>query len=877
MSDTLARVRIKDFANTAQSAAQDDFLALDGETNGTRRISAEGYLKPLTLRVDALEGVGGNLNAYDFGTGTPTQEQLTVYAIGQIWPGYTDLSYNADNPAQSSFKDAGGNPHTAAEIFNATRVKNLSDDSIFMLTNTQDTEPKVFDWANTGKEVAENVKQLGEIYFSLSNLTKYNPGAILINTPKTLTKAAADYSNLVQFVQDNPSINKTLSEWQSYYEANGQCPYFALTEDGAGDYNLRLPVVKEYIKAVNPDDGAPAIKAALAGLPNHLHAFGRNSGDNSGSFVGTSKDKNYNFGSEKIIRSWNGSGGGGGPQQASGPYQGNMVTTLAQTDNSNEDGVYGASDTVTPAHITLYPWLYVFYNNTNPGNQPIPEELLPATSERLGGVKVGPGLNVTEDGTLSAIGAGGSTPVTALGQISTASLQTNNNYTASVSGGASITLPTPADTTIANKITVNLTVLSAANIDWGANANAALAEFAPGKYQIRLLWNNNSSAWTAEVLKETAASSSVKLLVRFNGSISDESASPLTLTPSRTVAQFPVYAEGQYGAQKLTCTGDSVDNYVTASGDNLSKLNLGTGDFTIRCWLTLASGYSYPVRIFYKDDNNQIALGNDRIHIRIGGNLLLNQGFSGVNTGDTAYITLTRQNGVLYFFVNGTLVTSQASTEEWNLSDWTQIFKGSNVGGNGHYGIQELIVKNTCDYIASFTVPTVPFVLADNGVSDLHDDKKENVSNKTSDYTAAGTGTYPNSKALSDAVSYLEGLISAATPPTPDYANATEFSKAANTNYTCPADGWIQIRSAVFTAAAGSTGYAKISINNKDIRDYYVSNSTQTTYNWSNNAGSNFAGETLIQVAQGDNVKFYADGFTMSNATFEGTFVPQAA
>ncbi|MGN0023011.1 MAG: hypothetical protein ACI352_03170 [Elusimicrobiaceae bacterium] len=873
MSNTLARVRIKDFANTAQSAAQDDFLALDGETNGTRRISAEGYLKPLTLRVDALEGVGGNLNAYDFGTGTPTQEQLTVYAIGQIWPGYTDLSYNEDNPAQSTFKDAGGNPHTAAEIFNATRVKNLSDDSVFMLTNTQDTEPKVFDWANTGKEVAENVKQLGEIYFSLSNLTKYNPGAILINAPKTLTKAAADYSNLVQFVQDNPSINKTLSEWQSYYEANGQCPYFALTEDGAGDYNLRLPVVKEYIKAVNPDDGAPAIKAALAGLPNHLHAFGRNSGDNSGSFVGTSEDKNYNFGSEKIIRSWNGSGGGGGPQQASGPYQGNMVTTLAQTDNSNEDGVYGASDTVTPAHITLYPWLYVFYNNTNPGNQPIPEELLPATSERLGGVKIGAGLNITEDGTLSAAGgsASGDTPAVDLGQVTSASFEVNKNYAASVSGSAAFTLPTPADSTIANKITLSLNVLANSVINWGVNANADLAQFEPGKYQIRLLWNNNSSEWSAEVLKETEASSSVKLLVRFNGNMIDESKSPITLTPGYSNENFPVYTEGQYGQKKLVCNQDYVGGiHLIASGDNLSKLNLGTGDFTIKYW----SGFgNYGDYIFKKDVSNYISIKYNNINIKFNSTNIVNKSGTFADYNSTGYVAITRQNGVLYIFINGNLVHSQASTEEWDLSGFTRIFDEVRSGNS----IQELIVKNTCDYVANFTVPSAPFVLADNGVSDLHDDKKENISNKTSDYTAAGTGTYPSSKALKDAVSYLEGLIAAATPPTPDYANAAEFSKAANTNYTCPAAGWIQIRSAVFTAAAGSAGYAKISINGKDIRDYYVSNSSATTYTWSNNAGSNFAGETLIEVAQGDTVKFYADGFTMSNATFEGTFVPQAA
>lgn len=362
-----------------------------------------------------------------------------------------------------------------------------------------------------------------------------------------------------------------------------------------------------------------------------------------------------------------------------------------------------------------------------------------------------------------------------LGQVTSASFEVNKNYAVSVSGSASFTLPTPADTTIANKITLSLNVLATSNIDWGVNVNAALAEFTPGKYQIRLLWNNNSSSWTAEILKETAASSSVKLLVRFNGDMVDESASPLTLTPSRTVTAFPVYAEGQYGAQKLTCTGDSVDNYVTASGDKLSKLNLGTGDFTIMCWLTLASHYAYPVRIFYKNDNNQIALGNDRIQIRIGGNLLLNQGFSGVNTGDTAYITITRQNGVLYFFVNGTLVTSQASTEAWNLSDWTQIFKGSNVGGNGHYGIQELIVKNTCDYIASFTVPTVPFVLSDNCVSDLHDIKMAEL--------------YSSISALQNELQILKGQSMKRL----DYTNAVEFylKEEGHTSYTVPANGYI--------------------------------------------------------------------------------------
>ena len=261
--------------------------------------------------------------------------------------------------------------------------------------------------------------------------------------------------------------------------------------------------------------------------------------------------------------------------------------------------------------------------------------------------------------------------------------------------------------------------------------------------------------------------------------------------------------------------------------------------------------------------------------IAFGGKLLKSSAYDG-STAKKA-VVVVRSGDTLYYYENGSLVMSGTGWQGVTLDLRGWYMSGITAGDKAGMVIDELRISRSAKYLTNYTPASAPFVLADSGVSDLHDEKKENISNKTSDYTAAGTGTYPSSKALSDAVSYLEGLISAAKPPTPDYTNAVEFSKAANANYTCPAAGWIQIRSAVFTAAATSAGYAKISINGKDIRDYYVSNSSATTYTWSNNAGSNFAGETLIQVAQGDNVKFYADGFTMSNATFEGTFVPQAA
>lgn len=73
-------------------------------------------------------GVGGYLNSYDFGTATPTQDELTQYAMQDI---------GIDNPN---------------EIFNGTKVINLFDNNTWILNNTPDTVPAVFSWENLGPQ-----------------------------------------------------------------------------------------------------------------------------------------------------------------------------------------------------------------------------------------------------------------------------------------------------------------------------------------------------------------------------------------------------------------------------------------------------------------------------------------------------------------------------------------------------------------------------------------------------------------------------------------------------------------------------------------------------------------------------------------------------
>lgn len=84
-------------------------------------------LNTINNRLNAAEGIGGYLQAYDFGVDTPTATQLNDYALSQI--------PSISNPS---------------EIFNGTRVKNTFNNNLWVLANTPNTIPPVFEWINNG-------------------------------------------------------------------------------------------------------------------------------------------------------------------------------------------------------------------------------------------------------------------------------------------------------------------------------------------------------------------------------------------------------------------------------------------------------------------------------------------------------------------------------------------------------------------------------------------------------------------------------------------------------------------------------------------------------------------------------------------------------
>ena len=141
-----------DIANL-QSTKADKTTDFQTPITSANKGATMAEITALDQDITALKGAGGALTAYNFNTATPTQETLTKHAVAQIWPGNTNWAWNAANPAASTFTDANGVARTAAEIFNSTWVNNTYDDHRWQLTNTQNTTPKVFGWADVGRDI----------------------------------------------------------------------------------------------------------------------------------------------------------------------------------------------------------------------------------------------------------------------------------------------------------------------------------------------------------------------------------------------------------------------------------------------------------------------------------------------------------------------------------------------------------------------------------------------------------------------------------------------------------------------------------------------------------------------------------------------------
>ncbi|MDR3173621.1 MAG: hypothetical protein LBU19_05175 [Treponema sp.] len=131
------------FAEAVAGAAGTALKTIGFEALKARVGEAEENLEEAARKAAAMQGRGGYLTAHDFGTRSPSQQALTDYALAEI---------GIEDPL---------------EIFNGTHVKNtyadpdaaanpqgLPDNHAWVLTNTPDTDPPVFGWADNGLDSA---------------------------------------------------------------------------------------------------------------------------------------------------------------------------------------------------------------------------------------------------------------------------------------------------------------------------------------------------------------------------------------------------------------------------------------------------------------------------------------------------------------------------------------------------------------------------------------------------------------------------------------------------------------------------------------------------------------------------------------------------
>lgn len=221
--------------------------------------------------------------------------------------------------------------------------------------------------------------------------------------------------------------------------------------------------------------------------------------------------------------------------------------------------------------------------------------------------------------------------------------------------------------------------------------------------------------------------SSVSLLLHGDGTngsttVTDNSPTPKTVTAFGN-ANIST-AQSKFGGSSMYFdgAGDYLDGPVS------TDFNFGTGDFTIECSVYLAGWGSAGIFSLY-----YTSLLGCREQNTTGGWTLWLDGTSTSKTAvnfsttsggaqasysfslNTWYsITVTRQSGVIYFFVNGTLITSAAFATDTGTAKKLSIgYHQDTVRGNTFYlngYLDEVrVTKGVARYTATFTPPTAAF------------------------------------------------------------------------------------------------------------------------------------------------------------------------
>lgn len=209
------------------------------------------------------------------------------------------------------------------------------------------TSGPVEDGEYSAKKYAQDALQnsrgfaIGTVYYSQSSLASENPGALPLWTGEYYANGAALYPDFYAWVKRHTELCTTKADYDARLAQYGEVPFYVVDE-AAG--SLRLPKLSNYIKAASTAEG---ITQKGAGLPNITGTY-KNGQD------GNTAYPSYTSEATGAFRSL-----GKGTVMQRGENKSNYDYGLT-LDASRSSLVYGKSDTVTPAHTTLYPWVAAY-------------------------------------------------------------------------------------------------------------------------------------------------------------------------------------------------------------------------------------------------------------------------------------------------------------------------------------------------------------------------------------------------------------------------------------------------------------------------------------------------------------------------------------
>ena len=182
-------------------------------------------------------------------------------------------------------------------------------------------------------------KSIGEVFYSQSSSAQDNPGALPLFTGETISNADQVYPEFYAWVADHTGLQISAADYETALTTYGECPKYVIDTTNK---TIRLPKLANYLKMANTTDGVTQAGAGLPNITGSTNAI--NVGNYSASRVGVGALLQQSYTS-----------GNSGVRDGAG-----QTGNIFDFDASRSNSIYGNSNTVTPAHTTLFPWVCAY-------------------------------------------------------------------------------------------------------------------------------------------------------------------------------------------------------------------------------------------------------------------------------------------------------------------------------------------------------------------------------------------------------------------------------------------------------------------------------------------------------------------------------------